>query len=106
MILVTGDGKEGQFGTSFTRYVKQALKRDWDVEIWSWKKQLSPNLKKVTLNQTRDKQLSIFEFDNLYMRIVFISGNGVACYNDTNIPVRNRKARPLQQGDRELCRLR
>lgn len=106
MILVTGDGKEGQFGTSFTRYVKQALKRGWNVEIWSWKKQLSPNLKNTRLNQIREGQLSIFEFDSLYMRLVFISGNGVACYNGTNIPVRSRNARPLQQGDRELCRIR
>lgn len=105
MILMTGDGQEGQFGTSFVRYVRQALKRDWDVEIWSWKKQLSPNLKNTRLDQIRESQLKIYEFDRLYMRLVFISGNGETCYIGTDRPVRNRRVRPLEEGDRESCRV-
>lgn len=42
LVLVTGDGKDADFGTSFSRQVERAIGQGWEVVIWSWKAGLSP----------------------------------------------------------------
>lgn len=47
LVLVTGDGRVSQFGTGFALQAERALKRGWQVEIWSWKSALSPAFGKL-----------------------------------------------------------
>lgn len=36
LVIVSGDGKESNFGTSFVSQAERALRHGWHVEIWSW----------------------------------------------------------------------
>jgi hypothetical protein len=93
LVLVTVDGNPSEFNTSFLTQVKRAIKLDWDVEIWSWKSQLSGKF--ARLPQQRAGQLTIHELDPFYMRITFVKA--LECnYIGTDVPVRSRRARSLQ----------
>jgi hypothetical protein len=36
LVIVSGDGRVSQCGTSFPAQAERALKWKWDVEVWSW----------------------------------------------------------------------
>lgn len=74
LILVTGDGNDSDFGTSFTKEAERALKRGWNVVIWSWKDQLSGKFAKLA-EQANDK-MKVNTFDSYYKQITFVqAGN-------------------------------
>lgn len=72
LVLATGDGKEGNFQTSFIKQIERALKRDWQVVIWSWKEQLSGRFQALT--PLSKGLLTICDLDRSYKSIVFIKG--------------------------------
>src|SRR5260370_26084694 len=41
LVIASGDGQDSQWETSFPRQAERALKRGWNVEVWSWSKQLT-----------------------------------------------------------------
>ena len=70
LVLVTGDGNEADFGTSFLQQVKRALKRGWDVHVWSWEKQQSA--KYARLAEETGGKLVVHQFDPYYKSITFL----------------------------------
>jgi NYN domain len=50
LVLVTGDGHESTYGTSFPGQVERALRRGWSVEVWAWKLQLSNAYRSLAAN--------------------------------------------------------
>lgn len=49
LILATGDGRLSPFGQSFELQVFRALRSGWDVEVWSWREQLSGKFARVVV---------------------------------------------------------
>jgi hypothetical protein len=72
MALLTGDGKVSDYGTSFPDQVKRALKRGWDVEVYSWTPSLSKNYQ--ALMREYPTQLKIVELDTYYEQLTFVKG--------------------------------
>lgn len=70
LVLVTGDGNEADFGTSFLQQVKRALKRGWHVHVWSWEGQQSG--KYARLAEETDGVLIVHQFDSYYKNLTFL----------------------------------
>jgi hypothetical protein len=83
LVLVTGDGQDADFSTSFLQQVQRALKRGWHVKVWSWKSQLSGNFAKLL--PAHASKLEINKFDPHYNELTFIKGGN---YSGTNIQPR------------------
>ena len=46
-MLLSGDGNRSEYnGFGFVTNVGRALKRGWNVEVWSWRRQMSSNYEK------------------------------------------------------------
>lgn len=69
LVLVTGDAKKSDFDTSFLKQVERALKRDWNVHVWSWKEQLSPKYAALT---RPGKPVHVHHFDGHYIDLVYL----------------------------------
>lgn len=44
LVIASGDGRDSQWETSFPGQAERALKRGWDVEVWSWVTNLRNNM--------------------------------------------------------------
>lgn len=72
LVLVTGDGNDSGFGTSFTQQAQRALKQGWNVVVWSWKDQLSGKF--ARLAERSDGKMLVNLFDPYYKQITFVQG--------------------------------
>lgn len=72
MALLTGDGKKSSFGTSFPDQVRRAIRKGWEVEVYSWTPSLSKNYR--LLEQEFHSQLRIVELDSSYEHLTFVKG--------------------------------
>lgn len=70
LVLVTGDGRETPVKTSFPQQVRRALKKQWYVEVWSWKRQLSGVFRRIADDAGHD--MTIHELDRWYKQITFV----------------------------------
>lgn len=70
MVLLTGDGKVSGYGTSFPNQVRRAIKKGWEVEVYSWTTSLSKNYQ--TLMSENPGQLKIIELDRYYDQLTFV----------------------------------
>jgi NYN domain len=96
MVLVTGDGNETEFGNSFSREVERAMKRGWEVEVWSWKDQLSQRFGRI--RSPTGRQPKICHFDPHWKQITFTQA-GQYVVNGVAINVAGRVVSPLRRGD-------
>lgn len=87
LVLATGDGRVGNWGTSFLLQVERALKRKWAVEVWSWKEQLSGKYSRLAVPV--GASLTVNELDPYYRRITFVQG-GSYSLGTTTVTVVNR----------------
>jgi hypothetical protein len=87
LVLVTGDGNDSDFGTSFTKQAERALKRGWNVHVWSWADQLSGKFSR--LSAADPGNLTINELDSYYKSITFVQG-GAYDINDSQVNVSSR----------------
>jgi len=87
LVLVTGDGHDSDFGTSFTKQAERAIKRGWNVVIWSWEAQLSSRLSRLA--EQHAGQMKICTFDPYYKELTFIQ-EGVYYVGGTSIRVAGR----------------
>lgn len=71
LILATGDGRTSKYGTSFAHQATRALKEGWNVEIWSWKDQLS---QQFGLIPPYAGHININHLDPYYYQITFTQG--------------------------------
>ncbi|WP_369958377.1 NYN domain-containing protein [Pseudomonas benzenivorans] len=72
LVLVTGDGNNSDFGTSFTQQAQRALRQGWNVVVWSWKDQLSGKFSRLAEKSAGKMQVNIF--DPHYKQITFVQG--------------------------------
>lgn len=93
LVLATGDGKDGQFQTSFTQQINRALKHGWDVIVWSWKEQLSGKFQAIPLPSGRN--LSIRQLDSSYKQITFIQ-QGTYDVSGSRITIQGRVVSKLK----------
>lgn len=70
LVLVTGDGNDADFGTSFTKQAERALKRGWHVSVWSWKAQLSGKFSRLAANHP--DRMNVNAFDPYYREVTFV----------------------------------
>jgi hypothetical protein len=87
LVLVTGDGNNSDFGTSFTQQAERAIKRGWNVEVWSWKEQLSGKLKRLA--ESNPQRMKVIYFDPHYWALTFVQG-GTYRLNGNTINVSGR----------------
>ncbi|NCB43712.1 MAG: NYN domain-containing protein [Clostridia bacterium] len=72
LVLVTGDGNDSEFGTSFTKQAERALKRGWNVHVWSWEDQLSGKF--ARLSSFKTGKITVNLLDRYYRSITFVQG--------------------------------
>lgn len=82
LVLVTGDGSTSEFQTSFADQVKRAAKRGWNVEVWSWRDQLSGRFGQLVRDGVRN--LVVRHLDPHYLSITFVEGRQ---YEDQGRPL-------------------
>lgn len=70
LVVVSGDGKESNWATSFPGQAERALKRGWNVEVWSWRRQLTG--KYDTLCRAYLGRILVRVLDPYYQSITFI----------------------------------
>lgn len=70
LVLVTGDGKVSDFGTSFLAQAERAIKRGWRVDILSWQSAMSN--KYQALANAHPDCVDIISLDNIYSSITFL----------------------------------
>lgn len=70
LVLVTGDGNNSDYGTSFLQQVNRAMKRGWDVDIVSWDNQLSRRFRDVAARS--GGKVNIIKLEDVYNSITFL----------------------------------
>lgn len=93
LVLVTGDGKVSDFDTSFPRQAERALKRNWNVQVWSWTEQLSRSFR--DLSQRFPGRLEIALLDTHYPKITFVSAGRYELDDGKEVHVASRAVSPL-----------
>lgn len=72
LVLATGDGREHRRDCSFPRQVVRAIKRGWNVEVYSWTGCLSPAFGDIGVRAPCT--LSVRHLDDYYYAITFFKG--------------------------------
>ncbi|NHO40416.1 NYN domain-containing protein [Acetobacter ghanensis] len=80
LVILTGDGAITEQGSSFTKQVERAAKRQWNVEIWSWRSQLSPKLRDMRLKYP--DHVTVYFLDEWYWGLIFIKSGTYTVKND------------------------
>ena len=87
LVLVTGDGGDSDFGTSFTKQAERAVRRGWNVVVWSWQSQLSGKFGRLA--EEHPLLMKVKTFDPHYKQITFVQ-EGVYYVGGTSIKVGGR----------------
>lgn len=87
LVLITGDGNDSDFGTSFTKQAERAMRRGWNVVVWSWQSQLSGRFSRLA--EEHPTLMKVQTFDPHYMQVTFIQ-EGVYYVGGTSINVGGR----------------
>lgn len=94
LVLVTGDGKVSDFGTSFIAQAERALKRGWRVDILSWRAGLSR--KYETLNARNPDSVDLVFLDDVYAAVTFLRPIEYTDATGRTLTARERVVSPLQ----------
>ncbi len=87
LVLVTGDGNDSDFGTSFVKQAERALQRGWDVHVWSWADQLSEKF--ARLSSIKTGNIVVNKLDTYYKSITFTQG-GTYDINGSQVSISGR----------------
>lgn len=90
LVLATGDGREHRRDCSFPRQVVRALRRGWNVEVYSWAGCLSPAFSDIRVATTG--ALSVRHLDQYYNAITFFKG-GRSSAHGVEFDLGERRAR-------------
>jgi hypothetical protein len=93
LVIASGDGKDAEQGSSFPGQAERALKRGWDVEVWSWKGQLTPKYNSLCL--TYPGRVVVRCLDDHYRSITFVKP-GDYKVNGATVKALERVVRPVQ----------
>jgi len=87
LVIASGDGQDSQWETSFPRQAERALKRGWNVEVWSWSKQLTG--KYNPLCRAYPGRVIVKTLDPFFKSITFVQA-GTYHINGANVTVAGR----------------
>jgi hypothetical protein len=93
LVMVTGDGQAGEFGTSFLQQAERAIRRGWNVHLLSWDAQLSGNFRRLA--DDYPEQMRITLLDAFYESITFLCAGEFHHGDGKLINVRERVVAPL-----------
>ncbi len=98
LVVATGDGRVSEFGTGFITQIRRALKKAWDVEVWSWGETLNQR-KYLELQAAYPGNVTIKYLDPHYRSVTFVRGGEYyekdALGNKTYYTVPPRRVEPL-----------
>jgi hypothetical protein len=92
LVVCTGDARDSDFGTSFKSQIQRALKRGWEVRVWSWRDQLSGRFQQL-VERSRGR-LTISFLDPYYREITFVQA-GEYAVDGARVQVQGRIVLPL-----------
>jgi hypothetical protein len=92
LVIASGDGADSTFGTSFVRQAERALKRGWDVEVWSWDAQLTRKYDRLC--REFPGRVIVRKLDPHYKSITFIKG-GSYTVNGSTVTLKDRAVSQL-----------
>jgi hypothetical protein len=96
LVIASGDGRDSQWATSFPGQAARALKKGWDVEVWSWSGQLTGRYN--PLCRTYVGRVIVRTLDPYYRSITFVQ-SGEYNVDGISVGVTGRIASPLQAGN-------
>lgn len=93
LVLVSGDGRESNFGTSFVDQVERALKKNWGAEVWAW----SPTMtgRYASLKAQYGEKLQLKSLDDYYLALTWVVGGTYAREDGTPIEIAGRQSTRL-----------
>ncbi|UWS61925.1 hypothetical protein N2384_01310 [Bacillus paralicheniformis] len=71
LVILSGDGKGSDFGTSFPIQVKRALRHGWNVEIYSTSMSFGKKYYKA-LKEEYNEKIQLIELDDYYEHLTFV----------------------------------
>ena len=92
LIVCTGDARESDFGTSFKSQIERALRRGWQVRVWSWRDQLSGRFQNLV--ERSQGAMTISFLDPYYLEVTFVQ-TGEQLLGGTRVAARGRVVAPL-----------
>ena len=93
LVIASGDGRTSDYATSFPGQAERALKRGWNVEVWSWGEQLTT--KYDPLCRAYLGRVQVMKLDPHYKAITFVRA-GEYKVNGATITVAGRVVSPLR----------
>ena len=97
LVLATGDGAITTSGGSFEFEVRRALREGWDVEVWSWKEQLSGRFARIT--DPSGARPNVHHLDDHYLELTFVRA-GTYTINGASVDVADRVVGKLRIPER------
>ena len=92
LVVCTGDAKDSDYGTSFKSQIERALRRGWQVRVWSWRDQLSGRFQ--SLVERSQGAMTISFLDPYYLAVTFVQA-GEHLLGGTRVMVKGRVVAPL-----------
>jgi hypothetical protein len=71
MALLSGDGRPSEFGSSFPEQVERAIRKGWNVEIYSWECSMSHKAYDAILQNHR-AAMKYIRLDDYYESLTFV----------------------------------
>lgn len=98
LVLVTGDGKSSEYNHGFPGLVERALKRGWDIEVWSFSKVCHSCYSRMVTGS--NNRMKLFILDKWYKSITFVQHGRYYYIDPTSnfkvyVNVQNRSAEYL-----------
>jgi hypothetical protein len=87
LIVCTGDASDSDFGTSFKSQIERALRRGWQVRVWSWRDQLSGRFQNLV--ERSKGAMTISFLDPYYLEVTFVQA-GEQLVGGVRVQVRGR----------------
>jgi len=72
MVLATGDAAVAEYSDGFLKHIERALKRGWNVELVSWRKNISSSWRGLQRNPMWASQFRIIELDEFAEELLAI----------------------------------
>lgn len=94
LVIASGDGQERARDASFPNQLQRALRKGWDVEVYSWDEQLSGAFRRIA--KDANGKMVVRTLDPYYPSLTFVKG-GQYFVQGTSVSVVERIVSPLQK---------
>ncbi len=94
LVIVSGDGLVSKWATSFPGQAVRALKRGWNVEVWSWLEQLTGKYDQLCRDYLGRVIVKVL---NPYYRSITFVKSGNYTTDGVTVAVAERIVSPLNQ---------